>query len=214
MYLIIDWSNLYTIAFKFYIICVQLFWTLYNFAHVLHNFVSKIFKFFRLQEQELRFHPISEAAQLSNRSEMTWRICGGNQGSRGRFDAQWMPSSSSFAWFLLHLYCIFRIDLYSDTAMQEEHEERDLVLLKVDFIIHICLTFYIKLTHKFDIRFIQVWHTNLTCVFIQIWHTNLTYVFIQIWHTFYTNLTYKFDLCSKKAIDLKKPSRVLHAHVA
>jgi hypothetical protein len=35
------------------------------------------------------------------------------------------------------LYCIFRIDLYSDTAMQEEHEERDLVLLKVDFIIHI-----------------------------------------------------------------------------
>ena len=35
------------------------------------------------------------------------------------------------------LYCIFRIDLYSDTAMQEEHEERDLVLLKVDSIIHI-----------------------------------------------------------------------------
>ena len=33
------------------------------------------------------------------------------------------------------LYCIFRIDLYSDTAMQEEHEERDLVLIKVNFTI-------------------------------------------------------------------------------
>ena len=176
MYLIIDWSKLYTIAFKFYITFVQLFWILYNFAHVWHNFVSKIVKFFRLQEQELRFYPISEAAQLSNRSEMTWRICGGNQGSRGRFDAQWMPSSSSFALFLLHLYCIFRIDLCSDTAMQEEHEERDLVLLKVDFIMHIWLTFYINLSYNFDTRFIQIWHTNLTYVFIQIWNTNLTYV--------------------------------------
>ena len=35
------------------------------------------------------------------------------------------------------LYCIFRIDLYSDTAMQDEHEERDLVLIKVHFTIHV-----------------------------------------------------------------------------
>ena len=64
---------------QFYIIYVKLNVILHKFAHVLHNFVSKICKIFRLQEQELRFYPISEAAQLSNRSQMTWRICGGNR---------------------------------------------------------------------------------------------------------------------------------------
>ena len=219
----IDRSKWYTIDFKLYIIYVQYNILLHNFAHVLHNFVPKICKFFRLQKQDLRFYPISEAAQLSNRSKMTWRICGGNQGSGLTRNGCLRPlhlldSQESFdisdpddekELVFGRLYCIFRIALYSDTAMQEEHEERNLVLLQVDFIIHIWLMFYINLTHKFDIRFIQVWHTSLTYVFIQIWHTNLTYVLhkfdIQIWHTFYTNLTYKFDLCSKKAIDLKKP---------
>ena len=34
-----------------------------------------------MQELEVRFCPIAEAAQLSNRVHTTWRICGGRQGS-------------------------------------------------------------------------------------------------------------------------------------
>ena len=34
-----------------------------------------------MRELEVRFYPIAEAAQLSNRVHTTWRICGGRQGS-------------------------------------------------------------------------------------------------------------------------------------
>jgi hypothetical protein len=47
----------------------------------MYKICTKYIKYLFVQELEVRFCPIAEAAQLSNRAHTSWRICGGRQAS-------------------------------------------------------------------------------------------------------------------------------------
>ena len=47
----------------------------------MYKICTKYIKYLFVHELEVRFYPIAEAAQLSNRVHTSWRICGGRQAS-------------------------------------------------------------------------------------------------------------------------------------
>ena len=121
----IDKSKWYKIDFKLYIIYVQYnILVLFNFAHVLHNF-----------DQRLRCFPLGAALQYHSKNIQDCVFAIPARKSQKSFEISDPDDEKELV--LGRLYCIFRIDLYSDTSMQEEHEECDLFLLKVDYIIQI-----------------------------------------------------------------------------